>query len=138
MLGLLQERPIQPQRRGIPHPITLSYDSIDLKVFDMGGKIKNRALWPMFLADVHGVVFVVDSADDQRFAEAADALHQLVRHPFASGKFVLVVANKQDMPLACSAQQVAWQLALEQYPEHLYAPFFTFPGTLRDGVVVCG
>lgn len=124
---MLQEEPLQPQKKGIPDPIVLPYDSVDLRVCDMLGKSKNRSLWPMFLADAHGIVFVVDSADVQRLAEAADALQQVMRHPFASGKYLLVVANKQDLPLACSEEEVAWQLELDQYSEDLYAPFFSSP-----------
>lgn len=116
MLGLLQKEPIQQQQGGIPAPVTVEYDSVELRVFDMGGKTRTRALWPMFVADAHGVVFVVDSANIERLGEAAEALHELMRHTYSAGKYVLVVANKQDLPLACSEEEVAWQLALERYP----------------------
>ena len=40
-----------------------------LRLFDVGGGSGIRSIWDDYYADVHGVVFVVDAADAERFDE---------------------------------------------------------------------
>ena len=39
---------------------------------------------------VHGIIFVVDAADQQRFIEAKEELHKSLDHPMLLGKPLLV------------------------------------------------
>lgn len=114
---MVQQKPDPPPDYGIPDAITFNYSEfVDFRVFDLRGKTTARPLWPMFLADAHGMVFVVDAANLQRIKEAEEALHSLMRNACASGKYLLILANKQDLPGACSVEEITLHLALDQYP----------------------
>jgi len=57
-----------------------------------------------YYRDAHGLVFVVDAADQTRWEEARAALEDAVRHPDLAGAPLLVVANKSDaLPTAAAA-----------------------------------
>lgn len=125
LLAQLQGQPVQRQQDGLPKPVMVEYDTVTLRIHDIGGGRRMRAIWPAFLPDSHAIVFVVDSADTQRHSEAADTLWQLLRHPAAADKYLLVVANKQDLPHALSAEELAWQLELETSSESQCGPSAT-------------
>ena len=44
-------------------------DSFDICVYDLGGGERIRDIWDNYYAEVHGVIFVVDTDDTQRKAE---------------------------------------------------------------------
>lgn len=64
-----------------------------------------------------GVIFVVDSNDKERFAEAAEELHMLLRADELRDASLLVFANKQDLPNACNVTQIADKLGLHALTE---------------------
>ena len=57
---------------------------------------------------------MVDSHDRQRFDEAANELHSILRDSeFPQYACLLVLANKQDLPKAANAKEVANALHLD-------------------------
>lgn len=87
---------------------------VTFTVWDVGGQEKIRALWQHYFANSQGLLFIVDSADAARMAEAGDELFSIIKSPDMRGVPVVVVANKQDLPGALSTSQVADQLGLDQ------------------------
>jgi ADP-ribosylation factor-like protein 13B len=83
-------------------------------VYDLGGRKGGRTLWPQYVDEVHGVVFVVDAADAARLDEVREVLHAAVSGPALVGKPVLVIANKQDVAGALSAAELAERLGLAE------------------------
>ena len=75
---------------------------------------KIRALWRHYFQGTKCVVFVVDSNDRQRFAEAADELHRMMGEEALKDAIVLVYANKQDLPNASSASELGDALRLHE------------------------
>ena len=86
-------------------------ENLKIKMWDIGGQDKIRALWPHYFQQTSGIVFVVDSNDHDRFPLAKQELHTLISHKDNVGKPVLILANKQDLPNA--ANKEAMVLALE-------------------------
>ena len=60
-----------------PHADRFALGGVSFRAWDLGGHDSVRHLWDDFLPDAHGVVFLVDAADGDRFDEAADELAAL-------------------------------------------------------------
>lgn len=85
---------------------------LKIKMFDLGGQDKIRNLWPHYYQQSSGIVFVVDSNDQDRFQKARDELHAVISHKDNVGKPLVVLANKQDLPYACRKDEIINQLQL--------------------------
>jgi len=81
-------------------------------VWDVGGKDKIRPLYRHYFPGTRALIFVVDSNDRDRFEDAREELHHFLNDEMLSGLPLLVLANKQDLPCAMSAAQVAAALLL--------------------------
>eukprot|EP00700_Malawimonas_jakobiformis_P002932 EC725283.1.p1 GENE.EC725283.1~~EC725283.1.p1 ORF type:complete len:181 (+),score=23.63 EC725283.1:94-636(+) len=77
-----------------------------LVVWDLGGQSGMRIIWERYCRDAQAVVFVIDSAAPERFAEARETLHELLHHRALADLPLLVLANKQDISGAASADAV--------------------------------
>lgn len=100
--------------------ITPDGDHHGMTVWDYGGAANIRGvIGPTVLTNnQEGIVFVVDSSDRARMTEARDALHQLLGAVTFSGFVLMILANKQDLPGALSADEVASHLELDLLPSH--------------------
>jgi len=85
---------------------------VTFNVWDIGGQDKLRPLWRSYTRQTDGIVFVVDSVDEERMEEAKMELLRLVKQPDHHGTPILVYANKQDLPGAKDPTEVARILGL--------------------------
>lgn len=93
-----------------------------LQIYDLGGGKTIRRIWRMYLAEVHGAVFVVDASDPNRLEQSKFVLHEVLEDPHMRGKPLLVLANKQDAPGALSPEQMTGALGLTDFgPDLSYA-----------------
>lgn len=99
---------------------TLVDGACKLDIYDLGGGKNIRKIWERYYAEVHGVLFCVDAADKERLEEAKGELHAMVRDSHVTGKAVLILANKQDMPHAVGVAEVAAALDLASIPNLRY------------------
>ena len=89
--------------------------SLKLRAVDMGGHAIARRMWREYAKDADAVVFIVDSADRERFEEAALELHKLL----AGGSLpvqapVLILGNKVDLPHAAREEELYYCLGMDQ------------------------
>ncbi len=56
----------------------MEYKNICFTVWDVGGQDKIRPLWRHYFQNTQGLIFVVDSNDRERIAEAQDELQKMV------------------------------------------------------------
>ena len=106
----------EPQLNTLP---TLSYSVDELKwrrerllVWDVGGQHKLRNLWRHFYGRVGCLVFVLDSGDMQRLAEAKHELRGLLAAPELAEVPLLVLTNKQDLECAAPIADITDNLQL--------------------------
>ncbi|GAA6090323.1 ADP-ribosylation factor-like protein 14 isoform X1 [Tachysurus ichikawai] len=85
-----------------------------LTVWDVGGQHMMRVHWEHYYEDTAGLVFVVDSKDKTRMAEAKQELEKILGNKSLKGLPLIVLANKQDLPGAASAGDVAEILNLKE------------------------
>ncbi|XP_063281508.1 ADP-ribosylation factor 1-like 2 [Pelobates fuscus] len=92
--------------------------NVSFTVWDVGGQEKIRALWKHYFVNTDGLVFVVDSADWERFPEAKSELEAIFENHEMRGVPFLVMANKQDLPGARRPTDVAEALGLMKMQGH--------------------
>eukprot|EP01118_Nematostelium_gracile_P002961 TRINITY_DN1340_c0_g1_i1.p1 TRINITY_DN1340_c0_g1~~TRINITY_DN1340_c0_g1_i1.p1 ORF type:complete len:188 (+),score=45.93 TRINITY_DN1340_c0_g1_i1:21-584(+) len=103
-----------------PNPTTgfdirdTKYKGVKFTIYDVAGGQKVRELWKHYFEDTDAVVFVVDSSNPDRFAEAKAALEFAIKDPgMRKDCPFLVVANKCDVNGAKSETDVKGLLDLD-------------------------
>ncbi|KAF7732344.1 hypothetical protein EC973_005240 [Apophysomyces ossiformis] len=91
---------------------TVEYKNISFTVWDVGGQDKIRPLWRHYYQSTQGIIFVVDSNDRDRVAEARDELQRMLNEDELRDALLLVFANKQDLPNAMNAAELTDKLGL--------------------------
>eukprot|EP00741_Cyanophora_paradoxa_P005181 tig00000852_g5021.t1 len=81
--------------------------NVKLIFWDLGGQIGLRGIWDKYFAETQALIYVVDSANTNRFDESRSALDELLADPKLDGVPLLFLANKQDLPTARPAQDTA-------------------------------
>lgn len=67
----------------------------------------------MYLRGTDGVIFVIDSADRERFQEAKEELMRVLDSQEMRDVPLVVIANKQDLPGAADSSYIAKCLGLQ-------------------------
>jgi small GTP-binding protein len=91
---------------------TVEYKKISFTVWDVGGQDKIRPLWRHYFQNTQGLIFVVDSNDRERSAEAKDELSRMLQEDELRDAVLLVFANKQDLPNAMTCAELSEKLGL--------------------------
>ena len=91
---------------------------IRLQVWDLGGQESLRASWRTYFTAAEAVIFVVDSADTHNTLLAKMELFNLILDENLRGAPILVFANKSDLPVAVSAQEISNLLHLDEIRNH--------------------
>jgi len=92
---------------------TVEYKSLRMTVWDVGGQDRIRKLWRHYYVGTQGLIFVVDSVDRDRIADVQDELHKMLSEAEMRDASVLVYANKQDLPGAMTAADMAEKLNMQ-------------------------
>ncbi|XP_044765373.1 ADP-ribosylation factor 2 [Coccinella septempunctata] len=93
---------------------TVEYKNISFTVWDVGGQNKIRKLWRHYYQNTDGLIFVIDSNDKERIAEASTELNNILEDDYLKEAALLVFANKQDLPNAMTAAELTDKLGLNQ------------------------
>jgi len=91
-------------------PMHFETDDFMLCIFDLGGAKNFRGIWPHYYHDCHGFIYVIDSADTERFDEAQTAFDEFSQHEYVKGKPILVFSNKRDLEGARSQSFIGGEL----------------------------
>lgn len=92
---------------------TVEYKNICFTVWDVGGQDKIRPLWRHYFQNTEGLIFVIDSNDRERIAEAEQELQSMLREDELRDAILLIFANKQDLPNAMTAAELTDKLGLQ-------------------------
>ncbi|KAL2979754.1 hypothetical protein AAZX31_13G190400 [Glycine max] len=91
-----------------------------LVFWDLGGQPGLRSIWEKYYEEAHAVIFVVDASCPSRFEDAKSALEKVLRHKDLQGAPLLILANKQDIPEAVSADELPQYLDLKKLDERVF------------------
>ena len=87
--------------------------NVSFTVWDIGGQDTIRPLWRYYFRGADGLIFIVDSADRERFMIAKDELQGILKDPEMDRVPVVVFANKQDLPSADDPSELVHELGLD-------------------------
>ena len=144
MKGVFNNTPVRALDR-IPPTVglnvaTVEIDDIRVVIWDVGGHKSMRSMWSKYYRDCHGVIFLVDSSDPDRFKEVKDELRDLAANTDLEDLPILICANKQDLAEAVDPEVIRNVLG-NVIAEHKHTHAFRFQGTsaltwlgLRDGL----
>lgn len=81
--------------------------NINLKFWDLGGQKSLRSMWSRYYRLCHGIIFIIDSTDTERFEECYETLMEVANDLLwavdgynGTNVPILMLANKQDLPQA--------------------------------------
>lgn len=74
---------------------TVEYKNISFTVWDVGGQDKIRPLWRYYFQNTQGIIFVVDSNDRDRIAEAREELQQMLNEDELRDALLLVLPTNK-------------------------------------------
>jgi ADP-ribosylation factor 1/2 len=86
---------------------------VTFTMWDVGGQTKLRPLWRHYFQNTQGLLYVIDSSDQERMKESAEELHSILEDENMNGVSVVVLANKQDLPNRLSVTQLVAKLGLD-------------------------
>jgi hypothetical protein len=98
---------------------TVEYKNICFTVWDVGGQGKIRPLWRHYFQNTQGLIFVVDSNDRERIAEAEKELQNMVNSLITNSEGMLFFG----LPLWSSGQN-SWLRVQRSQIRFLALPYF--------------
>ncbi len=107
----------------------VEYKNLKMTIWDIGGQDRLRPLWRHYYEGTNGIIFVVDSADRARVQVAKEEIEKMMAEPSLSNARLLVYANKQDMPTALPATELAAALNLKALKQN----WFVQPASATNG-----
>jgi len=102
------------------HNFLQSQDGFKLNVWDIGGQREIRPYWRNYYEQTDALIYVVDSADENRVMEVKENLTELLGEELLSGVPLLVFANKQDLDLALDAPEIMNTLELNNITDRTW------------------
>ncbi|KAG9412029.1 hypothetical protein AC1031_017663 [Aphanomyces cochlioides] len=123
----------------IPPTVGLNIAKVDIArtnviFWDLGGQERLRAIWSKYYSESHGIVFVIDSADEERFEESKTALFTMLDTPELSNVPLLILANKKDLATAKDEATLIERLALDTIPSAHMTSLRTISALTREGL----
>lgn len=97
---------------------TMERNGYKLNLWDVGGQKSLRSFWKNYFECTDGLIWVIDSADKRRLEDCKEELHKLLQEERLLGASLLIFANKQDLPGAMSADDIAVILDLQNIKTH--------------------
>ena len=116
---------------------SLQQDNLKLSMWDIGGQEAIRPYWKNYYNDTDALIYVVDSADEERISECHNELTRLLTEELLSAVPLLVFANKQDISTALDADEVKDKLTLDDISDRnwtIQACSATTQEGLQDGM----
>lgn len=110
-------------------------DFLRLHLWDIGGQKTIRSYWRNYFdGQIDGIVWVVDSIDQERSQDMADELDRILQHERLRSSTLLLLANKQDVLGAVSVDALA-QLLPNRAKERRHWKIFACSAVTGQGLV---
>ncbi|KAL4217763.1 hypothetical protein ACF0H5_022502 [Mactra antiquata] len=98
---------------------TVKILNVNVTAWDVGGRDKIRPLYRHYYTNTHGLVYIIDSKDKERFEYAIDELRRFVLDVDELDQVpLLVLANKQDLNDVMLPEEIASNMETLKQLEH--------------------
>jgi len=87
--------------------------NLKVSVWDLGGHEAVRRVWTDYYANVDAIIYVVDSADQERFEESKRVLNDLLSDPELERVPFAILGNKGDIKTSLKREQLIVALGLD-------------------------
>jgi len=114
---------------------TAALSNWDFTVWDVGGPDKIRPLWKHYWKDAVALVWIVDSNDRERIEESKTELMKTLYDECFGSPYLLLYANKQDLPNAYSVHEVCERMDLYTLPKEITWHAQSCCATSGDGLI---
>ena len=91
----------------------LEHKGYSVNFWDIGGQKIIWAYWQNHFEQTDGLLWVVDSSDRLQLEMCRDKLFRLLQQEKLANASLLIFANKQDIKLALSCEEIASMLDLD-------------------------
>jgi len=98
----------------------LNYNNIKIQAWDLGGQESTRSVWDVYYMNTDGVVYVVDSHDDESFEESKAEFYKALKHPNLRNAVILILANKQDLPGSKTIEKLIEDYEFNKIKNHIW------------------
>lgn len=89
------------------------YNNTTFILWDLGGQKSIRKFWENYYEKENDcIIYVIDSSDSERLEETGNELYNILQQPELSGMPLVIYANKQDLNMALSVDEILEQLGL--------------------------
>lgn len=92
----------------------MELDGVNFTLWDLGGQKAIRSLWENYYEQNDALIYVIDSSDSYRIEETGGELYQILQTAELSGLPILIYANKQDLNLSLTVEEILDQLNLNK------------------------
>ena len=96
----------------------IQHKGVSFIIYDVGGHERIRPLWTHYYEDTSGIIFVVDSANEQKLEEAGSVFRKLAFEEKLEKLPILILANKQDVSGALPPKKLAEIMEINQIDNH--------------------
>eukprot|EP01017_Pseudomicrothorax_dubius_P003615 TRINITY_DN10555_c0_g1_i2.p1 TRINITY_DN10555_c0_g1~~TRINITY_DN10555_c0_g1_i2.p1 ORF type:complete len:187 (+),score=17.02 TRINITY_DN10555_c0_g1_i2:63-623(+) len=111
--------------------------NVQMQVWDLGGQETLRSAWSTYYENTNAVIFVIDSTDTKSIITSKVELHNILKDDALKNTFVLIFANKQDLPEAMKEAEISelWSLhEIKSHEWHLQSCSATTGEGLKEGM----
>lgn len=112
---------------------TIDHKSIQITVWDVGGRDKIRPLYRHYFPNTQALIYVVDSNDRERMDSARDEMQKFLKEDELRDCIFLLLANKQDLENAMPLDEVKKALKFDEI-KHDHKNAFSTVATTGDGL----
>jgi small GTP-binding protein len=130
LINFLQTGKYIPERRatrGRSYEQINFGESVEINLCDIGGQKQFRDLWLPEMSKARCVIFVIDSADRERFGEARKELWRVI--PELKGRPLIILSNKVDIRGHATESEVVDALGLHSPDAEKYVKKFSIYST---------
>ena len=96
----------------------LVYENVKFQAWDLGGQESNRSLWDVYYMNTDGIIYVIDSQDENNYEESKLQFHKLLKNTALKNATILIYANKQDLQGAKTINDIIKDYELDKIRNH--------------------